>query len=143
MKSFISGLALVFLTIFATQARAAVATDTILSFEQGALQARAHWQQGPSDDDSEGILLLQFMDTATQQPVALAATTIKVDLFMSMMGHGSSPTVVTPVVDNSGKPVTGAYRVSKIYFTMDGEWQVRVTLKNSSGSETQSFVVNL
>jgi hypothetical protein len=105
-------------------------------------QAHLSWIQGPQVDQ-ESVLRLQFIDTETQQPTALSGE-LKVTIFMPMMGHGSSPTTVTAVKDTAGNSIPGAYQISKIYFTMIGEWEVRITLKNADGtSQTQTVKVNL
>lgn len=45
-------------------------------------------------------------------------------LWMSSMGHGSGPVTIK-------KLDTGIYDVSDVYFIMDGEWQIRIQLKNN------------
>jgi hypothetical protein len=40
--------------------------------------------------------------------------------------------------------VTNQFRVSKVYFTMPGLWEVRLTLISSDGQkETKTFSVNI
>lgn len=113
-----------------------------VSVANQTVEAHLAWIQGPRVD-TESILDLQFVDSETQQP-AILAEELKVTVFMPMMGHGSSPTTITALKDASGKSIPGAYQVSKIYFTMGGEWEVRITLKNADGtSQTQTVKVNL
>lgn len=56
---------------------------------------------------------------------------MKVDLWMQMgnHGHGSSPLTVTPVAPNE-------FDVTKAYFVMKGNWQIRVKYKQGSNEET-------
>lgn len=46
-------------------------------------------------------------------------------LWMPSMGHGSSPVTIK-------KMATGVYDVTDVYFIMDGDWQMRIQLKNDS-----------
>ena len=46
-------------------------------------------------------------------------------LWMPSMGHGSSPVTLKKIA-------TGVYDISDVYFIMDGDWQIRVQLKNAS-----------
>ena len=59
---------------------------------------------------------------------------------MDSMGHGSTKTpVVTSAVD-AGGVIPGVYEVSNVYFTMRGDWQVQIQLKN--GSEVVEVVID-
>ncbi len=51
--------------------------------------------------------------------------TLKIDLWMPMMGHGSRPLVITSDENHS-------YTADKIYFMMSGAWLVRVKLLGPS-----------
>lgn len=59
------------------------------------------------------------------------ATLEKIDLWMQMgnHGHGSSPLKVTPTAP-------GEYDITKAFFVMKGAWQIRVTYKSESTTET-------
>ena len=139
MKSFILSTAFLIGAVcgfgFSSDAQAAsIANQTV--------EAHLTWIQGPRLD-AESILDLQFVDSETQQPTILTDE-LKVTVFMPMMGHGSSPTTITALKDASGKLIPGAYQVSKIYFTMGGEWEIHIMLKNADGtSQTQTVKVNL
>lgn len=111
-----------------------------LSFAQFGIQAQLTWQAEPTVGE-EGVLRIELLDQVTHQPVP-AQVTPSVSLWMPSMGHGSSRTKVQAVRDSSGQPVPGAYLVSGIYFIMDGEWEVRVSLKNATGlEELQAFTL--
>ena len=49
-------------------------------------------------------------------------------LWMSSMNHGSSPVDVKQID-------VGTYRASKVFFTMDGEWDLRFLIKNGNVSD--------
>lgn len=63
----------------------------------------------------------------------------KVVLWMPSMGHGSSPTRVEPLLDTTGNPAVGQYWVKQVYFSMGGDWDIRLQLKN--GSQVVSQVI--
>lgn len=113
-----------------------------LVFQSGALHAHASWVKGPLVSE-ESILRLEWKNGSTHQPTEPKGK-VKVILWMPDMGHGSSPTEIQPVLDDSGLPVTGAYDVSAIYFVMGGLWQVKVQLTTPDGQvETQNVDVEL
>lgn len=64
----------------------------------------------------------------------LDAELVKIDLWMQMgsHGHGSSPLKVTPVAP-------GEYDITKAFFVMKGEWQIRVTY--SKGSVQEKLII--
>lgn len=49
----------------------------------------------------------------------------EVILWMPSMGHGSTPTITTRVD-------VGSYRVTNVFFTMPGEWELRLQVKNGT-----------
>jgi hypothetical protein len=58
-------------------------------------------------------------------------------LWMPSMGHGSSPVTISRLG-------AGIYDISRVYFIMDGEWQVRVQLKDGASLlEEINFTYNL
>ena len=105
----------------------------LFGFPQNKLCAQIHWLIGPSVD-IENQIELQFYNeelTSTIEP----SEKIKVSLFMPDMGHGSSPTSLTRKLDQNGIPEIGYFKVSKIHFMMDGDWELRISLKSSNGSQ--------
>ncbi len=137
MKKF--GLALfLMMTGFLAQAQE---NPTTLIFAQNAVQAQAVWLVGPQDGD-ESVLQLNFTNGGTQNPQNLPGS-LQVALFMPDMGHGSAPTAVTQTLGGDGQPVRGSYTIRGIYFLMPGLWQVKVTLGNTTTSETQIFTVTI
>lgn len=122
----------------AQEQEAPAMTGAVLSFRQGALKAAVAWEAGyPAVVGPEAKLVIQWMDQ-NHQPVELGAD-FRVALFMPEMGHGSSPTKIAKLEG------AGLYRISKIYFTMPGRWDVQVTLKpvNGEAPETQTFSLML
>jgi hypothetical protein len=69
---------------------------------------------------------------------------VSVKLFMPSMGHGSHPTQVIQEVDQAGNKIQDRYRVKNVYFTMPGDWEIRVDLKRDGkiiDSAISSFVL--
>ncbi len=113
-----------------------------LIFQGGTVHAHVQWETGPRTPD-ESILRIEWKNGRDHTPIT-APGEFKVELWMPDMGHGSAPTTVTPIMDTDGNPVLGAYRVSNVYFTMGGAWDVRVILNLPDGtSETQTLKVKL
>jgi hypothetical protein len=92
------------------------------------------WEKWPAEGEYGQFVLKTFrLDANNQSPtfVDLALLPI-VTLWMPSMGHGSSPTVIERVE-------VGRYHVSRVYFMMKGEWEIRFQLKN--GNEVQDQAV--
>ncbi len=112
------------------------AQSNTLFFKNNTVEAHAIFSS-PPQMGSESFMTLEFFDSQTQQLLSLADQ-IKVVLWMPKMGHGSAPTVIT------ADQVAGVYHVSRMFFVMRGDWDVRVTLIGTDGSaETQVFNLKL
>lgn len=112
-----------------------------LNFSNG-LQVTTTWKVKPRAQ-AENELYLQFKRTENLLP-ATPEETVTVELWMPSMGHGSRPTIVKPTLDASGAVIPGAFTVSKVYFVMGGEWDVRVHLTAANGQrETQILQLDL
>jgi hypothetical protein len=112
-----------------------------LPFAAGEVVALANWESGPHKG-SESVLRLKWADKSGT-PIA-APGAFKVVLWMPSMNHGSSPTLVQPAVDQQGKEIPGEFLVSRVYFTMGGEWEVRLSLQQPGGGlETRTFTLVL
>jgi hypothetical protein len=97
------------------------AYETTQNFESSGHQIDLTWLSPISSSDSGHFLLISKKNNIVSDlPVGFA-----VFLWMPSMGHGSSPVAIT-------KLATGIYDISKVYFIMDGEWQIRVQLKAGS-----------
>ncbi len=113
-----------------------------LVFKKGALHIHAQFPEAPMVGQ-EATLLLETHDPQTHQVINIDDQ-IEVSLWMPSMGHGSAPTQIERVQDDQGNVITGLYVVRNVYFTMGGDWEVRVTLTDAQGNkETQSFNVHL
>ena len=85
-----------------------------------------------STDEGHALLIVKKNGVATDLP-----SSFNIFLWMPDMGHGSSPIKIT-------KLTTGVYDLSAIYFIMDGDWQLRIQLKNGSTIlEEQKFEYTL
>ncbi|MGZ3652624.1 MAG: hypothetical protein ACXVCI_22315 [Bdellovibrionota bacterium] len=114
-----------------------------LVFQGGTVHLVCTWDNGPNLSPTESLLGLEWKKGADHSAIE-APGSFKVELVMPAMGHGSSPTQINRVIDDRGQPVLGAYQVTGMYFTMAGDWEVRVTLRTSDGKvETQMFPVLL
>lgn len=115
---------------------------THLVFANGSLHAHCEWAKGPITRE-ESNLKIQWMNGETHEPTALPGT-FTVVLYMPAMHHGSAPTQIEHILNEQGEAVLGAYDVSNIYFTMAGEWDVRVAVKYPDGtSEMQVIKIQL
>lgn len=141
MKFWMQVLAMVATTMALAQS-ARASQDQALPFAAGAFVAHCSWAQGPSLGE-ESVLDVRWASGGSQQPVE-APGAFKVALFMPSMGHGSSPTRLERLFDDKGNPMLGGYRASRIYFTMGGKWEVRITVKYPDGhEETRAFPVDM
>lgn len=80
----------------------------------------------PFVSKQEGRFLLTLKSNTSTE-----ITLVKVDLWMQMgqHGHGSSPLKVTQVAPNQ-------FDVTKAFFVMKGQWQIRVTFINNENQDT-------
>jgi hypothetical protein len=100
------------------------ANDCPLEFPKASLCASVKWDSALSTED-ENTGTLHFWKkggSGESGPYADPGATVSILLWMPAMGHGSSPVTVTPQGE-------GVYSVSKAYFIMPGDWEVRVQLK--------------
>lgn len=115
--------------------------DAHLVFAASGYHAHLKWEQGPQEG-VESILRIEFMNPNTHMPTAIPFD-VAVKLFMPSMGHGSSPTKIEKVFDANGEELPGVYRVSKVQFLMAGDWELRITIKNETESETQVYALTV
>ena len=102
-----------------------------LVFKQGALHMHAGFQSPPVVG-KESILILEAKNPENHQPVDLNDS-VEVALWMPSMGHGSSPVTVERLD-------TGTYRASEVFFTMKGDWEIRIQLKEGDEVRDQAIV---
>jgi hypothetical protein len=112
---------------------ASAASAQELRFKDGDT-ARVDWVQGPSFGQESAFQIQWFKDRDFNVTITMP----------DMPDMKNPPTQITRLVDSSGEPVPGSYRVSSIYFTMSGAWKVQVNVTYPDGSiETQVFDANL
>lgn len=98
--------------------------DCELSFPNAGFCGQILWENGPQTDDESRFVLRSWKMGA--QTFADFNYTLKVKLWMPSMGHGSSPVKIRDRGD-------GTYKISDVYFTMPGHWQIRITLTDKDG----------
>lgn len=86
----------------------------------------------PTEKDKAEFVIsfYEMKNPELRKPVQVDSLGVK--LFMPSMGHGTLPTQVSQVED-SGKPVIGKFKVSDVYFSMPGAWEIRFELKKAKG----------
>lgn len=98
------------------------------TFSKSGLCLVWYWEKKPTSVKDEGILIFKSYHLNAHDQTAVEtdmAASPHIVLWMPDMGHGSRPTV-THRLD------VGTYRVSKIYFSMTGEWDIHFQSKNGS-----------
>jgi hypothetical protein len=102
---------------------------TVLDFPQAGLEAVLSPDAAPTSA-AENKFTLKFFDsssgaTADAGPYVDTLLAVNVLLWMPVMGHGSSPVTLS-------RTAAGVYEVTRAYFIMPGDWQIRVQLKNAT-----------
>lgn len=114
------------------------ARDCELDFSKAGFCASWSWDQRPGDDHGDevtGSAVLRFWKKGEGSPFGPYMDpegTVAVKLWMPAMGHGSSPVTVRPQSDAAGSRIPGVFTASRIFFSMPGEWEIRVQLKNGT-----------
>lgn len=79
------------------------------------------WEKFPTSEDFGSFIFKTGRENSADKsplPQDLEGE-IAVVLWMPSMGHGSSPVTVT-------KLDTGTYRADRVFFTMPGDWEIRI-----------------
>ncbi len=113
-----------------------------LVFAGGSIHAHLSWLQGPDAEGAESKMRLEWHDGSTHDLIE-PGLPFSVKLWMPSMGHGSAPTKIQKLLDGRGEAVLGTYQVSNMYFTMPGQWEVRITVKRDGREETKTWSVLL
>jgi hypothetical protein len=117
---------------FVTPTQASAACP--LPLNRTGLCASVTWDTAPSASRANAFTL-RFWNQATGSesgPYITPGQTPFVRLWMSSMGHGSRPVVLSAAKDASGAPMPGVYRVEQVVFTMRGDWDVQIQLRNGA-----------
>lgn len=94
-----------------------------LKFSSQSLCVSYDWEVSPTESET-GTFVARFTNS-TSGALLDPALPLKVILWMPSMGHGSSPVEVTRLSQ-------GLYRVSRVFFSMPGTWQIRFQLMQGS-----------
>lgn len=82
----------------------------------------------------------QFSLHLASQEGPLAAKDLpKVELWMPAHDHGA-PEVHVAQSTSGGTPLVGQYIVRDVYFVMDGDWEIRVSLRVGDEKEPRKFI---
>ena len=126
-------LSILFSALFLAISLSVPAQAADLVFPASGLAADVEWVAGPTVGD-ESVLKIAWTDARSGERVDPAS--FRVSLWMPHHGHGSSPTRIEQIS-------SGVYRVREMYFTMDGEWEVRIRIKKADSSEEKVLTVEL
>jgi len=104
------------------------------------------WDDTPhlytKSNSSEGRARLIFRDPATQKEQWVGKK-IKAHLWMSLCEtgkpHGSSPIKITTETNIFGNLKVGRFVLSKIYFLMNGVWELHVNVSDENTTEEVIF----
>ena len=98
------------------------------------LNASIQWTRVQNDETEEmGAFLLKFWrpNLADQSPILQDPPSewkLAIELVMPSMGHGTSPVRVQ-------KMDIGTYLVEDVFFSMPGEWDVKIQFLNEAGAK--------
>ncbi len=83
------------------------------------------WETRPTET-TFGSFIFAVVDAETRSTInAPKADSVKVELWMPSMGHGSSPVTIEKLSE-------GLYRASRVYFSMGGDWEIRFQFFNNA-----------
>ncbi len=93
------------------------------------------WEKMPTEKDLGTFTFKISRSNALDQSVVMQdfGDLVSVVLWMPSMGHGSSPVTVDRLD-------TGTFRASRVFFSMPGEWEIRVQVKNGSDVKDQAVL---
>lgn len=109
------------------------------TWPQSQKQIWLEWETKPGNEEF-GSFLLKIGRANLADQSALPEDIdgeVAVVLWMPSMGHGSSPVTVT-------KADVGTYRASRVFFSMPGDWEIRVQhISNGAVVEQTVFALRL
>lgn len=109
-------------------------SDKSAGFAQGDLFVSFKWIEMPTDE-AEGSALIRIWraNLADGSPVPVDPLGLpSAVLWMPSMNHGSSPVSVERLD-------IGTFKLNKIYFTMRGDWEVRVQIESSTSANDKNL----
>jgi hypothetical protein len=101
------------------------ASEQECSLNNAKLNFHFYWIHRPQSESEEGTFFLEFFDPSDPSHMLDPKESLSVSLWMADMGHGAPPVKV----ERQG---LGQYNVSRAYFSMHGNWQIQVQLKNGA-----------
>jgi hypothetical protein len=113
--------------------REGVSDPCPLRFPGAGLCASLTWEVEPGDQYGE--FLLRFWNEAQATaagPYVDPTLTVAAQLWMPSMNHGSRPAILVTRLD------AGVYRATRANFSMPGDWEIRVQLKNGTSVVEQA-----
>jgi hypothetical protein len=108
-------------------------------FPGSGLSAWIEWEKKPTEEDFGSFLVkIGRPNRADGSPLPIeAGDELQVVLWMPSMGHGSSPVGVEKVD-------TGTFRASDVFFTMPGDWEIRVKRVSAEfGQEEAALAIRI
>jgi hypothetical protein len=101
-----------------------VGSDCSVRFKNSKLCISYAWEKVPTETEEGSFIFKTYRPNLVDQSPVLVALpeTPNVVLWMTSMGHGSSP-VTVETVD------TGTYRANHVFFVMPGNWEIRFQQK--------------
>lgn len=106
-----------------------------LKFDSVGLCADYVWEVVPTEEKTGSIILAFWNPNAPGSDWSEPETAPLLLLWMPGMGHGSAPVKVQSQTD-----APGVYRLTNIFFTMHGAWELRFQLKKGADLVEQVVV---
>lgn len=109
--------------------------DCTARFSQSGFCLSHNWETPVKDLELVSFTFkISRPNALDQSPVPVDfADPVSVTLFMPSMGHGSSPVTLE-------KLDSGTYRATRVFFSMTGDWEVRVQVKNGNDVKDQAVL---
>lgn len=118
---------------------------TVLNFFDGKIIAKVSWMSQPTTAKVTQ-LKVELLDSANH-PYDIDSSLVSVGLFMpAMPDMGVEEQNVVFLNDASGNPIPGSFVATDVNFSMEGEWEVRLTLpspKDQKQNEMKKFSVSV
>lgn len=122
-------MSLFLLLIFGNQAQAVAEVQKCdLSFKKTGICGQIVWTKKPEKVEMPTEKDFSEFNLILSKKTPIKDLTPKVILFMPSMGHGSRPTQVTRSQEGAEAAAQEVYKVTQVYFTMPGEWEIQVEL---------------
>ena len=106
-----------------------------ISFDKSGLCGQLTWK-GEVSDEVENAFSFRIWNKITSRPEGPYSDvegSFAVQLWMPSMGHGSSPVTVT-------RTAAGEFEVSRVYFVMPGDWDIRLQIKKNGQITDQAVI---